>query len=86
MTKPASASKIPSPPRPKREPLTKKEQTYLAVLVHWYKHRDYAPSCDELADLCRPVRSYTAVRSALLGAERKGYCRRNSAGRFEVLP
>lgn len=85
MTKPATLPKIPNPPRPAREPMTKMEQVYFAVLLHWYKHRDSPPSCDALAALCRPVKSNTAVRSALLSLESKGYVRRNSNGRFEVI-
>jgi hypothetical protein len=63
------------------------EQIYLGVLAHWYRHRPgVPPSCDELAALCRPAKSHTAVRSALLAAEGKGYCRRNSDGKFELTP
>lgn len=76
--------KIPAPPRAAREPMTKMEQVYYGLLVHWYKHRKAAPSCDALAALCRPVKSHTAVRSALLSLEDKGYVRRNDKGRFVI--
>lgn len=66
--------------------MTKQEQYYFAVLVHWYKHRpDQPPSIPDLCGLCRPRKSATAVRSALLSLESKGYCARNKDGYFEVV-
>lgn len=85
MTKSDSLPRIPDPPRPRREPMSKMEQYYYALLVHWYRHRKEPPTCDALAGLCRPVKSQTAVRTALLSLESKGYVRRNSNGRFEVI-
>lgn len=78
--------KIPPPPRPARETLSRREQYYMLVLMRWYEYRKEAPTCDQLAALCRPPRSNTAVRSALLSAESKGYVLRNKDGRFEVIP
>lgn len=83
MTKPAP--RIPPVPKPARKPLTKMETVYIGVLRHWYKHAKRAPTIFELAALCRPRRSHTAVRNALLSAEDKGYVRRNDYGRFEVI-
>lgn len=82
MTKTA---KIPNVPRPDRDPLSKMEQVYLGVLRHWWKHRSRAPTIKELVKICKPVRSTTAIRAALLSAEAKGYTRRDDHGRFEVI-
>lgn len=87
MTKPAPLPRMPSPPRPQKQALTKMEQYYLAVLMHWYRYRPgIPPSCDKLGEVCRPRKSHTAVRSALLSLESKGYVLRNADGKFEVLP
>ncbi len=83
MTKPPHG--VPPAPRVQRRPLSSMEQIYIGVLRHWYKHRPGTPPrLSELADLCRPKRSPTAVRMALLSAEKKGYVRRNNDGRFEI--
>lgn len=80
-------SKIPAVPRPEREPLSVKEQVYVSLLRHWYKHRPRTPpTMMDLVGLCRPRRSLTAIRAALLSAESKGHVKRNNAGRFEVMP
>lgn len=83
----------------RRPQLSRMEQVYLQVLQHWYRHRTKSPTCEELAQICRRDRnpllptgkkkprgwpSVTAVRSALLSLEDKGYTRRNDEGRFEV--
>lgn len=75
------------------------EAYYYAVLVHWYKHRANAPTLVDIGDVCRKDRSpktptgmrkpprwpsHTAVYSAFLSLETKGYVLRNSDGRFEV--
>jgi hypothetical protein len=75
------------------------EQVYLQVLRHWYAHRPEPPRAQDIAEICRRDKSpllptgkkkprgwpsVTAVRSALLSLESKGYTRRNDAGRFEV--
>ncbi len=86
MTKPNSNPDIPEVPRASRDPMTKREQIYVAVLAHWFRFRDRAPTMPELAKVCRPRRSLTAIRNALLQAEIKGWVRRNSQGRFEVVP
>lgn len=85
MTKPASLPRIPDPPRPRRQAMTKMEQYYFALIVHWYKHRKEPPSTADLAGICRPIKSATAVRTAMLSLERKGYLERNEYGRFEVV-
>lgn len=99
MTKPAVLPTLPPPPRVARPRMTTMEQYYYAVLVHWYRHRDFSPTLEEIGDVCRldksrvtPVGSrkppgwpsHTAVRSALLSLETKGYVARNPDGRFEV--
>ena len=43
-----------------------------------FRFRDRAPTMPELAKVCRPRRSLTALRNALLQAEIKGWVRRNS--------
>lgn len=86
MTKTTQEPRIPPMARPKKEPLTKKQQTYLALLEHWWAYRKRPPALRELADLIRPKKSYTAIRNALMAAEVKGYCRRNQHGQFEVTP
>lgn len=85
MTKPITQPKIPAPPRAAREAMTRMEQYYFSVLIHWYRYRKEPPSCEKLAALCRPVKSHTAVRTALLSLEAKGYVARNATGRFEVV-
>lgn len=97
MTKPTPLPPVAAVRRPQ---LSRMEQVYLAVLVHWYKHRAQAPRVEDLAEICRRERnpllptgkkkprgwpSVTAVRSALLSLEDKGYTRRNDEGRFEVI-
>jgi hypothetical protein len=78
------------------------EQYYYAVLLHWYRYiPDRAPTCLQIAAVCNrdggertPIGqsrtqgwpSHTAVRSAFLSLESKGYLKRNNDGRFEVLP
>lgn len=81
---PAPAA-IPPVPKPQREPMTKAETMYFAVLCHWYKHRDYAPTLNELGNLCRPRKSATAVRTRMLSLESKGYVARDDGGRFVVV-
>ncbi len=81
--------KIPPPPRPAREPMTYAEAYYYRVLLYWYsfpvaRRGAESPPIPALAALTRPVRSMTAVRSALLALEAKGYVERNALGRFEV--
>lgn len=85
MTNPVKQPKIPTPPRAAREAMTKMEQYYFSVLLHWYRYRKEAPTCDQLAALCRPVKSHSAVRTPMLSLEAKGYVRRNDRGRFEVV-
>lgn len=85
MTRPDPDPKIPAVSRAPREPLSSREQIYIAVLRHWYRYRGRAPSCMEIANLCKPRRSYGAIRAAFLSAEDKGYLRRNTDGRFEVI-
>lgn len=83
MTKPDAS--VPAAARPQRQAMTVKEQYYYSVLLHWYRHRPgEPPSMPELAAICRPIRSGTAVRTALLALESKGYVRRNRHGKFEV--
>lgn len=82
MSKPAT--KIPPVPAPTREPMTYAEAYYFSVLQHWYRHRTYPPSIPELQPLTKPTMSMTAIRSALLSLESKGYVLRNDDGRFEV--
>lgn len=77
---------IPQVPKPPREPMTKMEAMYFSVLVHWYKHRAYAPTLHDLGNLCRPRRSPTAVRTCLLACESKGYVTRDDGGHFVVIP
>ncbi len=84
VAKPSALPKIPPAPRAPREPMSRMESVYFGLLVHWYKHRKAAPSLDELAALCRPRKSRTSVRSALLSLESKGYVLRNEEGQFEV--
>jgi hypothetical protein len=76
---------IPPIPKPKRQPLTRVEQVYLAALKHWFKHRGDPPSLNQLRSICRPVPSRTALRCGLVGAEAKGYCKRNKEGQFELV-
>lgn len=83
--KPVPLPKIPPAPRAQRQTMTKMEQFYMKVLMHWYRHTERAPSCEELRGICRPVKSPTAVRSALLALESKGYVQRNAEGRFELV-
>jgi hypothetical protein len=79
--------------------MTAMEQYYYQILLHWYVHVPRAPTLVEIGDVCRQDRSrktpvgqpkpprwpsHTAVRSAMLGLEGKGYVARNSEGRFEV--
>ena len=84
--KPETLTKIPQPPRPRRPALTAKQQYYLTYLIHWYKHRNRPPALHEIANLCRPPKSVTAVRTALTACEAKGYAKRDEAGRFMVVP
>lgn len=93
-------TKIPPVAAASRPLLSTMEQVQLKVLVHWWKHHSEAPRLEDLAEICRRDRrlllptgkrkprgwpSVTAVRSALLSLEGKGYTRRNDAGRFEVI-
>ena len=64
--------------------MSKMESVYYRVLLHWYSYRKYSPSASDLAALCKPRKSVTAVRSALLSLETKGYVCRNEDGQFEV--
>lgn len=66
--------------------MTSKEQTYVAVLAHWYKHRKDPPSLPQLAALIRPPKSITAIRVALINAENKGYVKRDQYGQFRLVP
>lgn len=77
--------KIPPVPKPAREPMTVAEAYYFGILRHWYKYRRSAPSIPQLMPLTKPVMSMTAIRSALLALEAKGYVERNEHGRFEVV-
>lgn len=65
--------------------MSKMEQVYYNLLCHWYKHRREPPRMTELANLCRPRKSTTAIRSALISLESKKYVLRNDEGRFEVI-
>lgn len=82
----AQLKPIPPAPRPPRQPMSQMEQVYLALLVHWYRHRDRAPRLTELAALTKPNKTPSTIRAALLQLEAKGYVRRNDDGRFEVIP
>lgn len=65
--------------------MTKMETMYFIVLAHWYKHRAYAPTLHELGNLCRPRKSPTTVRTALLSLESKGYVLRDKLGHFALV-
>lgn len=70
------------PPVPK-DPPAKMEAWYLSCLIRWTEWKKRPPSVAELADWCK--RSRTAVFSALVSLEHKGYLRRNAARKFVVL-
>lgn len=64
---------------------TPMETAYLRILNYWYRHHSEAPTLGNIAALCKPSRSHTAIRTALLALEGKGYVKRNDDGRFEVV-
>jgi hypothetical protein len=76
------------------------ETYYLRALAHWWRHKREPPTLDDLRDLCRRSGAPTtprglnkprgwpsrrAVRRGLVALEEKGYARRNSKGKFEVI-
>lgn len=82
----------------KLEPASRMEQIYLAALQRW--NGQTPPTMTAFAENCRlwpPLHtptaklkrrgwpSVSAVRSALLSLEAKGYVRRNKQGRFQVI-
>lgn len=79
------SERIPPVPRPKRPPITRMEAVYLGILQHWYAHRRDPPRLRDLSNLTKPRRTEPAIRAALLNLEDKGYVKRNSDGRFEVV-
>jgi len=56
------------------------EQWYLACLGAWVEHYGTLPSVPQLSDWLG--KSGTAIRSALLALEAKGYTRRDPRGYF----
>ncbi|HEX6052763.1 MAG TPA: hypothetical protein VFZ21_26035 [Gemmatimonadaceae bacterium] len=84
-----------------RPALSSMETYYFRVLCHWYRFKRAAPSLGDLTDLCRRSGrppdagwdgittddwpSKNALRRGLLALECKGYAKRNTEGKFEVI-
>lgn len=60
------------------------ERWYLECLLIWTHHKGRSPMLRELAKWCR--KSNTAVYSALVSLEHKGYLTRDKERRFVIVP